>query len=607
MLFTSHNFFIDVEAKKHIVCSMQKIDKENTELPAILFADVHGYSKLMGKDEEVTSKRIVRAIDLIRVLIGDYGGEIRNIAGDGVLALFKNGYQAVNFAVEMQREFRNDLVWNSQFDPIVFRIGINSGKVREDSIGLQGHSINIASRIQALAEPGGICISDKLFDTVQAIKGLKLQSLGHPELKNIEDDIEIFSIVDEEIKETIEAPLPIQRHRLIEANSENSIAVLQLQNLSGEPQHAHLCGGITGDIISNLTRFRDLHIIAQRSSSMFLGNKFSPLEIGERLGVRYLVDGGLQRAGNVIRIQIQLIDAISGRSLWSEKFDGDLGEIFKFQDEVTALIAARLSVEIDAAEYQRQKSAAPNKLQAYGLVLRGRDIFQHLKRESNLHARRLFEQAVDVEPLYARSHVGISRTLNDAWRFNWADPPEASLDGAIEQAELAIKLDPSDARGHAALGSACLYKRRHDESLAAYERAIKFNPNDADVLAEMGHSVSVYGDVDRAVELIKRAMSLNPYYPDWYLWHLGEAYFDMGDYDETIHTLNKMHDKTESYRMLTACNAHLGHMDEARASAHQLLVTHPEFTLAHWEHVPPDRNPEPRERLIEGLKKAGLK
>ena len=587
--------------------SMQIIDTHEGGLPAILFADVHGYSKLMGKDEEATSERIVRAIDLIRLLIGDYGGEIRNVAGDGVLALFKSGSQAVKFAVEMQREFRNDLVWNSHNDPIAFRIGINIGNVREDSIGIQGHSINVASRIQALAEPGGICISEKLLEIVHAVKGIKPRSMGYPQLKNIEEEIEVFCVLDENSTETVETQLPVRRDRVVEAENENSIAVLQLRNLSGEPEYVHLCSGITGDIISNLTRFRDLHIIAQRSSSVFQGKEYSPDEIGQGLGVRYLVDGGLQRAGNTIRLQVQLMDAKSGRSLWSERFDGDLGDIFEFQDEVTAVIAARLSVEVDAAEFQRQKSAAPNNLQAYGLVLRGKDIFQRLQRESNLHARRLFEQAVDVDPLYARSHIGISRALNDAWRFNWVDPPEPSLDGALKQAELAIKLDPGDARGHAALGSACLYKRRHDESLAAYERAVKFNPNDADVLAEMGHSVCVYGDTERAVELIKRAMSLNPYYPDWYLWHLGEAYFDMCDYDEAIHTLNKMHDKTEAYRMLAASNAHLDKLDDARFCAQQLLVTHPEFTLSHWTHVPPDRNPEPRERLIEGLKKAGVK
>jgi adenylate cyclase len=586
---------------------MLAIAEQRDNQAAILFADIYGYSRLMGKDEENTATRVVRAIGLIKSLIGDYGGEIKNITGDGVLALFSSGSQAVNFAVEMQREFRNDLVWNSQFDPISFRIGINLGKVREDATGIQGHSVNIASRIQEVAEPGGICISKNVHGIAHTIEGIKWRSIGYPSLKNIEEEVEVFAVEVNGGSKIAAKPLPFKLHEKIASITENSIAVLQLENLSGEPQYTHVCSGITGDIITNLTRFRDLHVIAQRSSSAFLGRNFSSREIGERLGVRYLVTGGLQRAGGKIRIQVQLMDAQTERSIWSEHFNGNLDEIFEFQDEVTAVIAARLSAEMDAAEYQRQKLTAPNDLQAYGLILRGKDVFHRLQRESNLHARRLFEQASDVDPQYSRAYVGISRALNDAWRFDWADNTQASLDEAMQQAELAIKFDPRDARGHAALGSACLYKRQHDESLASYERAIQFNPNDADVLAEMGHSVSVYGDTERAVKLIKRAMSLNPYYPDWYLWHLGEAYFDMNDYEEVIHTLNKMHDKTEAYRMLVASNAHLDRLDEASACVEQLLITHPEFTLSHWENVPPDRNPGPRERLIEGLKKAGLK
>jgi TolB-like protein/class 3 adenylate cyclase/Tfp pilus assembly protein PilF len=578
---------------------------QGRELSAILIADVHGYTRLMARDEEHTSRRVARAVGLIKSLAGDYGGEIRNVAGDSVLALFRSASRCVKFAVEMQREFRNDSVWSSQSDPIAFRIGINLGEVREDPEGVRGHGVNVASRIQELSDPGGICISASVREFTRDIKGIRLRSLGRPQLKNIEEEIEVFSVADNGAEQDrpgvrMRSDAPAVRV------PESSIAVLQLENLSGEPQNAHICNGVTGDIISNLTRFHDLHVIAQRSSSLFQSRNSSPSEIGARLGVRYLVDGGFQRSGSTVRFQFQLIDAMSGRSIWSDRFDGDLGDIFTFQDELTTVVASRLSIEVGTAELHRVASSAPADLQAYGLILRGKHVYEHRQRESNLHARRLFEQAVEVDPHYARSYVGISRTLSDAWRFNWANPPEPSLNEALKQAEVAVRLAPGDARGYAALGSACLYKRFHDESLAAYERALEANPNDADVLAEMGHSVCVNGNTERAVALIKRAMRLNPYYPDWYLWHLGEAYFDLCDYEQAIRTLKQMHDKTEAYRMLAASNAHLGRMDEARECARLLLLTHPEFTLAHWTNVPPDRNPEPRERLIDGLKKAGI-
>ena len=348
-------------------------------------------------------------------------------------------------------------------------------------------------------------------------------------------------------------------------------------------------------------------MIAQQSSSLFESQKLPANEIGRKLGVRYLTTGGFQRAGDQLRVRVQLAEADTGRSVWAETFNGSIEDVFSFQDEITAVIASCLSVKIDKAESQRQQRTAPSDLQAYGLILRGREVYKQPRRELNLHARRLFEQAAHIDPDYALPYSSISRISNDAWRFNWAENPDAALDDAIDKAETALRLDPDDARGHAALGNACLYKRRHDESLAAYERAIQYNPNDADILAEMGHSASVYGEPERAVELIERAMRLNPFYPDWYLWHLGEAYFDMSDYEEAIRTLTQMRDKTEAYRMLTASTALLGRMDEAKRHAEQILLTHPEFTLKHWENVPPDRNPEPRERLIEGLKKAGLR
>ncbi|MEL6618321.1 MAG: adenylate/guanylate cyclase domain-containing protein [Pseudomonadota bacterium] len=577
-------------------------------LTAVLVADIYGYSKLMSRNEEETSVRVSHAIDLIRQLTTDYGGTIKNIAGDGVLALFGSVSNCVNFAVAMQQEFQQDAVWNSGSDPISFRIGINMGEVREGHFGLHGHAINVAARLQTLAKPGAICVSKSVSEVARDTIDLPLMSLGTPELKNIDESIEVFQIEPGELpaQGTVETPALVERTVVRQDIPDNSVAVLPLENLSGEPQNVHLCNGVTGDIISNLTRFHNLHVIAHQSSSLFDGGNMPASQIGKKLGVRYLTTGGFQRAGDQLRVQIQLLEADSGRSVWAEKFNGSIEDVFAFQDEITAVIASCLSVKIDKAERQRQQRTAPSDLQAYGLVLRGREVYKQPRRELNLHARRLLEQASLIDPGYAVPYSSISRISNDAWRFDWADNPEAALDDAIAKAEIALRLDPDDASGHAALGNACLYKRRHDESLLAYERAIQFNPNDADILAEMGHSASVYGDPDRAVELIGRAMRLNPFYPDWYLWHLGEAYFDMNDYDQSIRTLTQMGDKTEAYRMLAASNALLGRMDEARHHARLILETHPEFTLKHWENVPPDRNPEPRDRLIEGLKRAGL-
>lgn len=587
---------------------MEPTEVKHYSLTSVLMADVHSYSRLMSRNETETSIRVSQAITLIRQLTTDYGGSIKNIAGDGVLALFENVSNCLNFAVAMQQEFANDAIWHAGEEPILFRIGINVGEVREGHFGLHGHAINVAARLQTLAQPGGICVS-KAVSQVARNTNVTLKSLGTPTLKNIDEPIEVFEIAPPGMAPlaSVESPAIVERPSVPQKNiPDNSVAVMPLENMSGEAQNVHLCHGVTGDIISNLTRFNNLHVIAQQSSSFFENSTLPPKEIGEKLGVRYLSTGGFQRSGDQLRVQVQLLEADTGRSVWSDKFNGSIADVFAFQDEVTAVIASCLSVKIDKAESQRQQRSAPSDLQAYGLILRGREVYKQPRRELNLHARRLFEQASTIDPDYSVSYTSISRTSNDAWRFNWAERPEDALDDAIAKAEMALRLDPDDARAHAALGNACLYKRRHDESLAAYERAIQYNPNDADILAEMGHSASVYGEPERAVELIEQAMRLNPFYPDWYLWHLGEAFFDMTDYERAMRTLSQMRDKTEAYRMLAASNALLGRMDEARRHAAQILATHPEFTMKHWANVPPDRNPEPRERLIEGLKMAGL-
>ncbi len=579
------------------------------QLSAILFADVHGYSGLMSRNEERTYQRVSQAIRLIRSLIGDYGGRVEHVAGDGVLALFESASQALHFAIAIQREFRNEAVWAGDDEPIAFRIGINVGEVLVgDQANIQGHSINIAARIQALALPGGICITAAVQRAVRDTLGLAIRPLGPQSLKNITEPVEVFAI---EVNGGSPAPVPVElppmRSELVQAFTDASIAVLPLDNLSGDPLDNHLCDGITGDVITNLSRFRNLSVIARHSAFLFRDRKVPLGEIAKHLGVRYLLSGGLQRSGRQLRLRVQLTETDTSRVLWSDRYDGDLEEVFAFQDDVTSMIAARLAVQISAAERRRVDALRTPDLRAYGLILRGQELGLQFRREANLHARRLFELSTEIDPNYGRGHAGMSRTFNLAWRYHWTPKPEVALDKAVELANSAIRYDSLDARGFGELGFACLYKKQHDASLAAYERAIELNPNDADILAEMGDSLTYCGDANRAVQLLTRAMRLNPYYPDWYLWYLGEAHFHIGDYGATIETLKKMRDQSEAHRLLASSYAHLNEMDEARRHAGQVLQTHPNFSIAHWRTVPPDKDPVQLERFIDGLRKAGLK
>jgi adenylate cyclase len=578
------------------------------QLSAILFADVHGYSGLMSRNEERTYQRVSQAIRLIRSLIGDYGGRVEHVAGDGVLALFESASQALHFAIAIQREFRNEAVWAADDEPIAFRIGINVGEVLVgDPANVQGHSINIAARIQALALPGGICITEAVQRAVRDSLGLAIRPLGPQSLKNITEPVEVFAIEVNGPPAPISTELPTRPSEVVQPLTDASVAVLPFANQSSDPGDSHLCDGFTGDIITNLSRFRDLLVIARHSAFLFKNRDVPSAQIANQLGVRYLVTGGLQRSGRKLRLRAQLTEAATDRVIWSDRYDGNLGDLFAFQDDVTAMIAARLAVQISAAERRRVDMLRTPDLRAYGLILRGQELSLRFRKEANLHARRLFELGTEIDPHYGRGHAGMSRTFNLAWRYHWTERPELALDKAVELAQSAIADDSLDARGYSELGFASLYKKRHNESLAAYERAIALNPNDADILAEMGDALVYSGQAERSVELLQRAMRLNPYYPDWYLWYLGDAHFHLGQYDRTIVTVRKMRDQSEAHRLLASSHALLGEMDHARHHAQEVMTAHPNFSIEHWRNVLPYKDFDYAQPFIDGLRKAGLK
>src|SRR5262245_15259103 len=329
-------------------------ERTGRRLAAILYADVVGSSVAMARDEDRTIDWIRRSIALIKSLIGDYGGRVVHYAGDGVLAIFNSAGEALNFAVEIQRELRNDSVWNTAAQPLAFRIGINLGEVIEAEEDIYGQSVNVAARIQETAPPGGICVSESVHDVVRARSELRLHSIGHPALKNIEERIEIFAVgslsgAAGEIVLPRSVPVPLA------SPTEASIAVLPLRNLAGDPGDEHLCGGITADIITNLCRFRELLVIARHSTFLFRDSSLPGHEIARQLGVRYLMTGGLQRADKRLRLRVELTEASAGHVIWGEHYHGDLGDLFGFQDDVANTIAARLAIQISAAERQRMR------------------------------------------------------------------------------------------------------------------------------------------------------------------------------------------------------------------------------------------------------------
>jgi adenylate cyclase len=432
---------------------------------------------------------------------------------------------------------------------------------------------------------------------------VRFRSLGRTALKNFSYPVEVFVL-----EKASNGPVRILgESRAAPASGspgQPSVAVLKLDNISGDPAMDHLSEAIVEDVINNLSRFRNLLVIARHSAFLFSLRGQSAHEIGRRLGARYLLGGSLRQAGKRFRVGVELIDTEHERVLWSDRFDIRLDELIDWQDEVTATVASRLAVQIDLAQLRREYE--PHDMRAYGLVLRGQQLILGFTKENNAHARRLFEEALELAPDFGRAYGAISRTHNLDWRYEWSPSPEASLDAAVDFARCAIERDGLDARAHAELGYAYLYRKRIEESVAEYQRALALNPNDADIIAEYADALVYTGNPEKAVGEMQRAMRLNPYYPDWYLWYLADAYHSLDRPSDVIATVSRMQNPAEGSRLLAANYAYLGMMDEARAAAAEVMRLHPHFTIRSWRHRPPYRDNFFIERYVEGLRKAGL-
>ena len=578
-------------------------------LGAILFADVAGYSSLMAEDEMATHDAIKGHVRTFEQYSRRYEGEILQVRGDGIFALFDSVVNAVRFGIEVQKAVAAAEQQVPEERRIRFRIGINLGEVLRDEAEVYGDSVNIAARIEALADPGGMAVSAAVYEQIKNTLRYGYEHLGPQRLKNIREPIEVFRVREESEGATMAAS-PRRASRGLKLGRSPSklpsVVVLPFQNLSGDPTETWFSDGITEDITTNLSKFHDLFVIARNSAFTYKGELVRPHQAAKELGVRYVTQGSVRKLKNRVRISVELADAESGRTIWGDRYDRDLDDIFAVQDEITYMVAAATAVQIKASEGERTRQMRPSDLEAYGLVLQGQQRIFRYTRDDNHDARKLYESALEADPGYARAIAAISRTLNLDWRYSWTDSPEEALNKALEFAQQAVLLDETDARGFGELGFVHLYRKEHDTSIDAYKRALTLNPNDADLMSDMADALAHSGQSEDAVELLRKAMRLNPFYPDQYLWHLGGAYYNLKRYEDAIDVLLRMHNPTEGRRLLAASYAQLERMREAQEQAAKVFEAHPNFSLERWASVQPDKYSEDLEHFVEGLKKAGL-
>ncbi|KIC14543.1 MULTISPECIES: adenylate/guanylate cyclase domain-containing protein [unclassified Leisingera] len=585
-------------------------DKTSTvrrQLGAVLFADVVGYARLMGNDEIDTYSALKSLLEQLEAACQAHDGQVVAVRGDGVLALFETATDAVKFGVELHRIAEQNNNSRPEDQQLRFRAGVHMGEILVDDRGIHGDNVNIAARLQEIAEPGRVYVSAAVYEQIRNRLRFGFEFLGPQQLKNIADPVPSYCVRSEIEGAAMAATLrPDRPPAHPQLPGIPSVAVLPFTSLGGEETDSWFADGLTEDIILNLSKFKNLFVIARNSAFFFKARSMPPQDAARELGVRYVARGSVRRAASRIRIAIELIDADSGRTIWGERYDRDIDDIFAIQDEVTDAIVAATAVLIEAHERKRMSQAAPADLAAYGYVLRGQQYIFRYTRQDNHEAQTLYERALARDQDYARASAAISRTMNIDWRYSWAKDADHALDTALAFAQRAVELDPTDARGFGELGFVHLYRKEHDAALGAYRRALSLNPNDADLLSDYADALAHSGDNETAISNLKQAMRLNPYFPDQYLWHLGGAYYNLKEYDAVIDTLTKMNNPTEGQRMLAASYAQLGKMEMARDMAARHREAHPNFSLDRWTKVQPDRLEEDTLHFVEGLKKAGF-
>ena len=574
-------------------------------LAAIFTADVAGYSRLVGADEEGTIDRLsAHRRELIEPKIAEHQGRLVKTTGDGVLAEFASPVKAVRCAIDVQHGMAARNVDIPEGSRIEFRIGINLGDVVVDDDDIYGDGVNIAARLENIAEPGSVFISRAVRDFVTDTAELVLEDLGERELKNIAKPVQVFRIAaPAQAVAASQAPAPAVPQK-------PSIAVLPFTNMSGDAEQEYFSDGMTEDLITDLSKISALFVIARNSSFAYKGRLVKVQEIGRDLGVRFVLEGSIRKSGNRVRITAQLIDAESGGHLWAERFDRDLTDIFATQDEVVEKIVRALAVTLTQGEEKRLGRRGTANVAAYEAVLRARELLGGATRETVAQARAMYQRAIELDASYAVPHAGLAATAVSDYVSDWADDPGAELDQAERWARRALELDESEPFAHMALGHVLLWRRDHDGALAEFRSMIALDPNFAQGHSATGLALMYAGRAAEALEAFALSKRLDPHYPSIVLHYLAQANFSLGNYGTAAKQLLERIARTpgtdSSRMMLAACYGHLGRVEEARAAWAELLKVNPDFSLEQRERVLPYKDPRDFARIADGLAKAGL-
>jgi adenylate cyclase len=603
-------------------------------LAAILAADVAGYSRLMGANEVGTLQTLkAHRNELIDPAIAAHHGRIVKTTGDGMLVEFASVIDAVGCAVAVQRAMVSRNADVSDDKRIVFRIGINVGDIIIDGGDIFGDGVNVAARLETLCEPGGLCISRTANDQIRDKLSLAFADLGEQTMKNIARAVGVFGLAAIDIAALPEEALPeVSRSAPGKAGinalgsaptdgsalgaaaphmtlpSQPSIAVLPFANLSADPSQEFFADGLTEDILTGLSRFRDLFVISRNSTFRYKGKSVDVPTVARELGVHFVLEGSVRRAGDRVRVTAQLIDAATDRHVWAERYDRSLEDIFEIQDELTSSIVATLPGRVEAATRDRVKRKAPENLVAYECVLAGKLLHHRSSKSDNAEALRLLERAIAFEPDYAHAHAWKACTLGQSYVYGWYEDREATLRQIVEELQLALALDENDSDVHRILAAVNLAAHHdHDKAFYHQERALTLNPNDDLIVVQQGEILTWLGRPEEGIEWIQKAMRLNPYHPERFWSHLARACFTARRYEDAIKALQRVNQADHTTLVaLAACQAALGNETAAKDHVQEIFKRAPDFCVDDYLSTQHYKLSSNLEHCRTALLKAGL-
>ncbi|HWA46151.1 MAG TPA: adenylate/guanylate cyclase domain-containing protein [Hypericibacter adhaerens] len=592
------------------------MNETRRRLAAILAADVVGFSRLIQLDEDGTVAALTRhRREIIDPLIASHGGRVFKTMGDGLLAEFASVVEAVRCAVAIQEQIAHHNRELPAERRLEFRIGINMGDVLAVADDLLGDGVNIASRIEAVAAPGGVVLSDDAMRQVAGKVPFAFTDLGQHRLKNIARPLQLHAL------DLVRSEAPPNRNgkRELALPDRPSIAVLPFDNLSSDPAQAMLCDAIAEDIITDLSRFHSLFVIARDSSFLYRNRPADVRQIGSELGVRYLLEGSLRRAGGKIRVTVQLIETATSHHVWAERYDRNAAELFALQDEVTHAIVGRLVSRLQRADLEIARRKPPDSLQAYEYWLAATMAHELGTPDGHAEAKALYEKALAADPRYARAHAGLAELCYMELLVGaWGQPREPLLEEALQHARKSVELDESDAQPHVILGWVHMMRREFDRAVKHWAIADELNPNDAEVAMSRATAHGFLGEPEKGLEIAELAMRLNPYCPDWYLSDKAVIHFIARQYEPALAIYGSIGELYPHSALWHAAAAAMsGRLEEARgqadaflAQARQCWAGDPKATPADQVNWLVDSLPFKREEDLahfrDGLRRAGL-